>query len=253
MGGAVFPPCCLTWDWTVVEVMKIMVPSFKRSHAHTAILSAPNPAAGHCWPTPLLETPGHSRASLGHFLVGSLLRTRALGRGLHKVLSVPSNSRFPQSCVSSGSPMVGLMVKSSKKAYATPRAAAPRAPAPVAGHCWLKPQTLKGRSGSVSVGSPGAHKVVFEPSKWLWQVWGLILFRILPLLPSCWGFSFALGHEVSFLGGIQHSPLDGCSVGSCNFGVLNRIRWTHILLLHVLDSYILNIFTVLFQLTTGTK
>ena len=75
-------------------------------------------------------------------------------------------------------------------------------------------QTLKGRSGSVSVGSPGAHKVVFEPSKWLWQVWGLILFRILPLLPSCWGFSFALGHEVSFLGGIQHSSVDGCSAVS---------------------------------------
>ena len=28
-------------------------------------------------------------------------------------------------------------------------------------------QTLKGRSGSVSVGSPGAHKVLFEPSKCL--------------------------------------------------------------------------------------
>ena len=35
--------------------------SFKRSHAGTATLSAPNPAAGHCWPMPLLETPGHSR------------------------------------------------------------------------------------------------------------------------------------------------------------------------------------------------
>ena len=25
MSGAVFPPCCLTWDQTMVEVMKIMV------------------------------------------------------------------------------------------------------------------------------------------------------------------------------------------------------------------------------------
>ena len=40
-----------------------------------------------------------------------------------------------------------------------------------------------------------------------------------PLL-SCWGFSFALGHGVSFFGGIQHSPVDDCSVASCNFGVL---------------------------------
>ena len=30
--------------------------------------------------------------------------------------------------------MVGLMATSSKRAYATPRSAAPRAPAPVAGH-----------------------------------------------------------------------------------------------------------------------
>ena len=36
-----------------MEVMKIMVTFFKRSHAHTAILSAPNPAAGHHQPMPL--------------------------------------------------------------------------------------------------------------------------------------------------------------------------------------------------------
>ena len=32
------------------------------------------------------------------------------------------------------------------------------------------PQTLKGRSGSVSVGSPGVHKVLFEPSEHLWHL-----------------------------------------------------------------------------------
>ena len=53
--------------------MKIMGTSFKRSHAHPATLSTPNPAAGHHRPTPLLETPGHSRASLGQSHVGSLL------------------------------------------------------------------------------------------------------------------------------------------------------------------------------------
>ena len=31
----------------MVEVMKIMGTSFKRSHAHTATLNAPDPAAGH--------------------------------------------------------------------------------------------------------------------------------------------------------------------------------------------------------------
>ena len=53
--------------------MKIMVTSFKRSHARTAAPSAPNPSAGHHQPTPLPETPGHSRASLGQSLVRSVL------------------------------------------------------------------------------------------------------------------------------------------------------------------------------------
>ena len=57
----------------MVEVMKIMVTSLKRSHACTATLSAPNPAAGHHQSTPPPETPGHSWASLGQSLVGSLL------------------------------------------------------------------------------------------------------------------------------------------------------------------------------------
>ena len=67
------------------------------------------------------------------------------------------------------------------------------------------------------MGSPGAHKVLFEPSKHIWQVWGLILNAILPFLPSYWGFSFALGCGVSFYGG----DVDGCSAASCNFGVLS--------------------------------
>ena len=56
--------------------------------------------------------------------------------------------------------------------------------------------TLKGRSCSVSVESPGAHKVLFVSSEHLWRVWGLILNMIFPLLPSC--FSFALGCGIYF-------------------------------------------------------
>ena len=62
-----------TWGQTMVEVMKIMPTSFKRSHACTAALSGPNPAAGHNQPMPLLETPGHSWASLGQSHVESVL------------------------------------------------------------------------------------------------------------------------------------------------------------------------------------
>ena len=128
--------------------------------------------------------------------------------------------------------MVGLMVTSSKRGYAT---------CCVTQVCWMQSpcpcgrplltctstgdtQTLKGRFGSVSAGSlgPGAHKVLFEPSKYLWRVWDLILNMISPLLPSFWGFSFSLGHGLSFFGGIQHCPVDGCSAVSCTFGVLSR-------------------------------
>ena len=38
-----------------------------------------------------------------------------LGPGVHKVLFVPSRILFPQSCVSSGGSMVGLMATSSKQ------------------------------------------------------------------------------------------------------------------------------------------
>ena len=47
--------------------------SFKTSRAYTGALSVPDPAAGHRQPTPLLETPGPSQASLGQSLLGSLL------------------------------------------------------------------------------------------------------------------------------------------------------------------------------------
>ena len=67
---------------------------------------------------------------------------------------------------------------------------------------------------------PSVHMVLFEPSNHLWWVWGMILNVILLLLPSCWGFSFTLGGGVSFFGQIQQSPVDGCSVASCNFGGL---------------------------------
>ena len=45
---------------------------------------------------------------------------------------------------------------------------------------------------------PGVREVLFEFSKHLWWVWGLILNAISPLLLSCQGFSFALGCGVSF-------------------------------------------------------
>ena len=125
MGRAVFSPCYLTWGQTMVEVVKRMVTSFKRSHACTATLAAPNPAAGHtdpwlCWR--LLDTHRQVWVSLLWVHCSCLL-----GPGAHKVLFVPSKCLFSQSCVSSGHSMVRLMATSSKRAYVIPRSTAPRA------------------------------------------------------------------------------------------------------------------------------
>ena len=117
----------------MVEVMKIMATSFKRSHAGTATLSAPNPAAGDHQPTPLPETPGYSQASLGQSLVGPLLLSPGSWCTQGSVCALQE----------SVSPVLckfwwlygGLMVTSSKRAYATPRSTAPRVPAHTAGHC----------------------------------------------------------------------------------------------------------------------
>ena len=128
-----------------------------------------------------LETPGHLRTSLGQSLVGSRLLSPGSWCTQGSVCALQES--VSQSQVSSVGSMVRLMVTSSKRAYATPRSAAPRAPAPVAGHCWPIPpqETLKHSSVSVSVESPGTHKVCLSP-ECLWQIWCLILNAVLLLL-----------------------------------------------------------------------
>ena len=85
----------------MVEVMKRIVTSFKRSRASTAALSAPNPAAGHHQPMPLLGTSGHSQASLVSLLWGHC--SFLLGLGVHKV-SLQFSS-VTQSCLTLCNPM----------------------------------------------------------------------------------------------------------------------------------------------------
>ena len=98
---------------SMVEVMKIMATSFKRSHARTASLRAPNPEVGHCQPTPLPETPGHSWESLDQSLVGV---TAPFSWVLVHTSSVCAlQESVSQSCISSGGSKVGLMVTSSKR------------------------------------------------------------------------------------------------------------------------------------------
>ena len=116
----------------MVEVMKITVTSFKRSHACIATLSAPNPAAGHHQPMCLLETPGHSQASMSQTLWGHC--SFLLGPDAQCSVFALQESIF-WSCVSSDNSMVGSMVISFKRAYVITKSAVTRAPVPLAVHC----------------------------------------------------------------------------------------------------------------------
>ena len=119
-----------------------------------------------------------------------LLRTTLLGPGMHKVLFVPSKSLFPQSCVSS-------VIKLHPEPLPLCLAAADP----------YLCRRLKHRSVSVPMQSqgPGVHKVLFEPSEHLWQVWGLIWNVISSFLQSCRSSPLPLDVLYLFLVEIQYS------------------------------------------------
>ena len=98
-----------------MEVMKVMVTSFKRSHAGTVTLSAPIPEVGHRRPRPLRRLLDAHRQLWVSLLQGH--SSFLLGPGVYKLLFVPSKSLFLQSCVRSGDSMVGLMATSSKRSH----------------------------------------------------------------------------------------------------------------------------------------
>ena len=172
MGVAVFSPCCLSWGQTMVEVMKTVVTSFSSSHACTTTLSAPSRAAGHHWPTPLPETPGRSRASLGQLLVGSLLLSP--GFWCTRFCLCPPRVRFPSPVLSSGSSVVGFMATSSKRAHAIPRCCT-QSPCPCGRP--LLTHTSKGDTQTqfclslCEISVSWCTQGLFEPSECLWWVW----------------------------------------------------------------------------------
>ena len=129
-GRGCVPSLYLTCSQTMVEAMGTMGTSFQRSH--DALLHSVPPTAQQVTADPrlhqrLLDTHGQVWVSLlwGH--CSFLLGPGAQGS------DVPSKSLFPQSCVSSGGSVVGSVVTFSRRAYAIPRYAAPRAPG--ASHC----------------------------------------------------------------------------------------------------------------------
>ena len=167
-GGTVFLPCYLTWGQTMVEVIKKMTTYFQRSPALYALPHSVPPTLQQATTDGAAASTGYSWTLTGKSGSVSCGVTAPFSWVLVCTrLFVPSKSLFPQSCVSSGISMVGIMVTFSKGAYVIPSSTASRAPAPAVVHCWsTAPQEIpKHRYVSVSVGSlgPGVHKVCLSP------------------------------------------------------------------------------------------
>ena len=96
-GWGCVPSLLFTWGQTMVEVMKTMVTSFKRSGSCTAPLKCPQP----CSRPPLTHTSARDSWTLtgksGSVSCGGHC-SFLLGPGAHKFLFVPSKSLFPRLC-----------------------------------------------------------------------------------------------------------------------------------------------------------
>ena len=145
--------------------MKIMVTSFKRSHA--CMLHGVPSTLQQATTNPL-ETPGHSQASLGQSLWGHC--SFLLGPGAQGSVCALQES-ISQPCVSSGSFMVGLMVTSSKRRNLGGSLPYPSLLHPESLSQWQSTADpyLHSRlsntvlSQSVASLGPGAHKVCLSP------------------------------------------------------------------------------------------
>ena len=151
--------------------MKIIVTSFKRSHAHTATLSTPNSAAGHRRPTPPPQTPGHAWASLGQSLVGSLPLSPGswCTQGFISALQASFAPVLYKFWWLYGGINGDLLQEGSCHRLCETQVCCTQSPCPSSRSLLTctstgDVQTLKGRSGSVCVVSPDAHKILSPPS-----------------------------------------------------------------------------------------
>ena len=168
MMGFVFPPCFMTWAQSILEIMRLPSKSPKHALLHSVLPTLSRPPQ----PMPTLETPGHSQASLGLPLVESLLLSSGSWHRNHISTCALQDSVSPSLCkfwwlygaVNGDLFQEGLchtQICCTQSPWPCVR--------PLLTHTSTgDTQTLKGRSGSVSVESPSAHKVLFEPSDLLW-------------------------------------------------------------------------------------
>ena len=170
----------------MVEVMKMMVTSFK-GPVHALPHSVP-PTLPQATPDPplcrrLLDTHRQDWISLlwGHC---SFL----LGPGAHKVLFVPSESLFPQSC-KFWKLYGGVNGNLLQEGLCYTQVCCTQSPYPCSSPlltCASTGDTQTQFSPSLcGISGSWCAEGLFEPSEHLWRVWGLILNMISPLLLSC--------------------------------------------------------------------
>ena len=181
----------------MVEVMKIMVTSFKRYHAGTTTLSAPNlqqaTANPHvCWR--LLDTPRQVWVSLlwGHAPFSWILVQA-------RFCLCPSRVYFLVLC--KFWPLYGgVNGDLLQEGLCHTQVCCTQGPCPCGSP--LLTRTYRGDTQTqfclslCGVSGSWCTQGLFQPSECVWWRWGVILNVNSPLLPSCWGFS-ALGHGVS--------------------------------------------------------
>ena len=131
----------------------------------------PDPAADHHQPCLHWRLPPHRQVSVS-LLWGHC--SFLLGPGAHKLLFVPSKSLFPQSWVSSGGSVIGLMATSSKEGLCHTQVCCTQSPCPCG-----SPLLIHTSSGDtqtqfwLSLGGVSGFwcaQGLFEPSKYLWWV-----------------------------------------------------------------------------------
>ena len=159
--------------------------SFRRSHAGTATLSAPSPAAGHRRPTPPPETPGHSQQVWVSLLWGRC--SFLMGPGAQGSVCALQESVSPGLCKFwwlDGGDHGDLL----QEGLCYTQVCCTQSPYPCS-----RPLLTRTSSGDTKIqfclslcGVSGSWcaQGLFEPSEHLWWLWGLILNMILPLLPS---------------------------------------------------------------------
>ena len=162
------------------------------------------------------ETPGHSQASLGQSLVGSLplspgsWRTQDFVCALQESVSPFLCKFWWLYCGFNGN----LLQECS-------RSVAPSIPAPVASHLHRRHWNTQSHVWLSLCGVSCCTQVFVWP---LWVTLAGMRFdsKCNFALPTIfWRLLLCLCTGLSFFSGIQHSPEDGCSAASCKFEVLN--------------------------------